>query len=318
MQISIPNTDLVLSPIGLGTVNAGAQWNDREAMRIFDAYYDHGGNVIDTARVYAGGKSESTVGRWLAESGKRNKMTVMTKGGHPKYEKPGDDLHIPRMTPGDMREDLELSLKCLQTDYVDIYFYHRDNPQQTIEEEIEVMETFRKEGKIRYYACSNWTAERIIEADAYCREKGYRGFVADEALYNLASKYMNPLPDDTLVTLKDALYDYHLENPQNLVMPYMSAAGGFFHKYERGGIAAVAENPYGTRKNIAIAEACVKLSQNRRISLTQAVLGYLLVQPFRCVALYGPKDSGQIIEAMKTEDCHLTRDDYSFLADIEL
>lgn len=316
-KIQIPETDLALFPIGLGTVNAGGRWSDREAMRIFDAYYDYGGNVIDTARIYSGGKSEDTVGKWLVERVKRDHVIVMTKGGHPKYEKPGDDLHIPRMTPHDMREDLELSLRSLKTDYVDIYFYHRDNPHQTIEEVIEVMEFFRKEGKIRYYACSNWTAERIKKADDYCRDRGLRGFVADEALYNLAARYMNPLPDDTLVSLTGELYDYHLQNPQNLVMTYMSAAGGFFHKYEKGGVTAVGGNPYGTEKNIEIAEACIELARDRQISLTQAVLGFLFVQPFHCVALYGPRDSEQIIEAVKTADCHLTKNDYSFLSNTQ-
>lgn len=86
------------------------------------------------------------------------------------------------MTPEDMRHDLELSLKALRTDTIDIYFYHRDNLRQNVEDEIETMETFRREGKIRYYGCSNWTTERIKEADAYCKKMNYRGFVADQAL----------------------------------------------------------------------------------------------------------------------------------------
>ena len=92
-----------------------------------------------------------------------------------------------------MRQDLELSLAALGTDYIDVYFYHRDNEAIPAGELIEIMEEFRKEGKIRYYACSNWSTARMKEADAYAASKGYRGFVANEALFNIASASMRPL-----------------------------------------------------------------------------------------------------------------------------
>ena len=309
-RILIPDTGLSICPIGLGTVNAGLAWTEEVADRIFDSYVDAGGNMIDTARVYAAGRSETEVGRWLKKSGKRNDLVIVTKGGHPKFDSPDDDLHISRMTKEDMRSDIETSLRELQTDYIDLYFYHRDNRAQSVEYEIEVMEEFVKEGKIRYYGCSNWDTDRIEEADAYCAKMGYRGFIADQALLNMGMKYMNPLPDDTLVYIQDSLWDYHVNNARNLAMPYMGVASGFFHKYVRGGADAVKKSNYCTEKNLAVAEHCKELMEKYNATITQVVLGYFTQQPFACAPLYGPKDGPQIVEALQTLDIPFTKEDY--------
>ena len=187
-RILVPNTDLEMFPIGLGTADAGLRWDGEAADRIFDAYLDMCG--------------------------------------------PDADVHKSRMTRADMIEDLNGSLQKLRTDYIDVYFYHRDNPAQSLEETIETMQDFVREGKIRYYACSNWSAERMKAADAYCKEKGYRGFIADQSLLNLGMKYMNPLADDTLAYTKGEAYQYHIDRAENLMMPYMGNCSGFFHIYD--------------------------------------------------------------------------------------
>ena len=305
-RIPISNTDLSLCPIGLGAVKAGLAWSGRDADRIFDAYLDAGGNLIDTARVYAEGHSEEVVGQWLARSGKRGQTVLVTKGGHPLFE----SMHTPRMGPADMRSDLETSLRALQTDVIDVYFYHRDDRSQSVEEEIETMETFRREGKIRYYGCSNWEADRIEAADSYCARMGYRGFVADQALLNLGMKYMNPLPDDTLVSLQGPLFAYHTANPRNLAMPYMGVASGFFHRYVKEGAQAVQGSPYDTPGNRRLGERCKELMAAYRASLTQVVLGFFTQQPFACAPLYGPKNAEQILDALHTLDIAFRPEDY--------
>lgn len=134
-------------------------------------YLEQGGNVSDTAHVYSdwvpGEKaySERVIGDWLARSSKRCQIVLITKGGHPDMTRSTPDLHKSRMTHKDMKEDLDGSLKQLRADYIDLYFYHRDNGNQSVEEEIEVMEEFVKAGKIRYYGCSNWDADQMKAAD---------------------------------------------------------------------------------------------------------------------------------------------------------
>lgn len=313
-RITVPDTDLSLCPIGLGTLSAGLKWDGKEADAIFDTYLDLGGNVVDTARIYQDwvpgevGRSERAVGDWIKRSGKRDRIILMTKGGHPKYTGPGDDLHVSRMTDADMRGDLELSLQALQTDVIDIYFYHRDNLAQPIEDEIETMESFVKAGKIRYYACSNWTAERMREADAYCKAHGYRGFVGDQAFLNVGMKHMKPLADDTLTYIRDEIEAYHLQNPKNLAIAYYCSAGGYFHRFARDGRAA--DETYDTPANRIVAQNLMRLAEEKHTGITEAVLGFLLCRDFPCMALYGPGSSAHMAEAMRTLDATFTKADY--------
>jgi aryl-alcohol dehydrogenase-like predicted oxidoreductase len=315
-RISIPDTDLSAFPLGLGTAMAGIEWAGKEADNLLDAFVDMGGNLVDTARIYSDwippeiGRSERVIGDWLQRGGKRNRIVLMSKGGHPKFTNPSDDLHISRMSRAEMRQDIELSLKALRVDTIDIYFYHRDNPAQTVEAEIETMEQFRHEGKIRYYGCSNWQAVRIRAADVYCKEKGYRGFVADEALLNLGMKYMHPLPDDTMAYMKDDLFKYHQENLRNLAMPYMSIAGGFFHFFAAGGEEAVKNSPYSTPENGRVAKRCMELAEKYNVSLSQVLLAFFSCQPFPCVPLYGPQNTEVLKDAMGYVSANFDKEDF--------
>ena len=275
-----------------------------------------GGSLIDTAHVYSDwvkperARSERAIGDWLQRSGKRNHIVLVTKGGHPDMTSEHPDTHISRMKKEDMRSDLESSLRQLRTDHIDIYFYHRDDVNQPVEELVEVMEEFRRQGKIRYYGCSNWTTSRMKAADRYCREKGYRGFIANQALLNLGYKYMNPLDDDTLVYADSQMQQYHRENKGNLLMPYMGVCSGFFHKYAAGGADAVKGSPYYTEGNLKTAERVKELCEKYNATVTQAVLGFFGQQDFDCAPLYGPKNAEQVREAMKTFEIPFCRDDY--------
>ncbi len=315
-KISLMNTDLELSPMGMGCVNAGIKWDGEDAYRIFDSFLDMGGNVYDTARVYSDwipseiGRSERVLGQWLRQSRKRHDVILITKGGHPDMTSATPDMHASRISAENMRTDLELSLRALGTDYIDIYFYHRDNEAISAGELIEIMENFRKEGKIRYYGCSNWSTSRMKEADAYAASKGYRGFAANEALFNIGSSSMRPPADDTLAIMDQEMQKYHAENPQNLAMPYMSVCSGFFHKLYAGGTAAVKDSEYYTPENLKIAEGLHGLMEEYQISLTQAVLGYLTCRDFTCLPLYGPRNTADLREAMETFSIPFLREYY--------
>lgn len=315
-KIAIPDTDIEIFPFGLGTVDAGLLWDGADADRIFDAFLANGGTLIDSAHVYSDwvkpeiARSERVIGDWLERSGKRNQIVLVTKGGHPDMTGENPDTHISRMTKADMVSDLEASLKKLRTDYIDIYFYHRDDLNQPVADLIEVMEGFRKEGKIRYYACSNWTTARMKEADAYCKEKGYRGFIANQCLLNLGYKYMNPLPDDTLVYVDKEMQAYHTENAGNLLMPYMGVCSGFFHIYAAKGEEAVKNSPYYTEGNLRMAKRVLDLCAHYNATVSQVVLGFFGQQEFNCAPLYGPQNVDQLEEAMKAFEIPFCKNDY--------
>ena len=316
-RIKIKDTDLELSRLGLGCVKAGVKWDGQEAFDLFDAFLDMGGNVYDTARVYSDwipserGRSERVLGQWLAQSKKRHDIILITKGGHPDMTQPNPDMHQSRINADCVRFDLEESLRVLGTDYIDIYFYHRDNEEVPVSELIDIMEEFKKEGKIRYYACSNWTTARMKEADVYATSKGYRGFVVNEALYNIGEPWMKPMADDTLVMMDEEMQKYHTENPRNLAMPYSAVCNGFFHKLFVNGRSAVADSKYYTEQNLKNAEGLRELMEEYGVSVTQAVLGYLTCQKFTCLPLYGPRNIADLKDAMETFKIPFRREDYS-------
>lgn len=315
-RIEIPKTQLSLCPIGLGTVGAGLDWDHEEADYIFDTYLDLGGNVIDSARVYSDwvkpevGRSERVIGDWIRRSGKRDKVVLITKGGHPDMTCEHPDTHANRMTRKDMEYDLECSLRTLGTDYIDIYFYHRDDLNQTVPELIDIMESFVAAGKIRYYGCSNWSTSRIIEADHYAERMNYRGFVANQALLNLGLKYMNPLEDDTMVAFDDDMFQYHRERKENLAMPYMAACSGFFHMFLESGEEKVKKSPYYSEGNIRTVHNVMKLMRKYRASVSQILLGFFSQQEFPCIPLYGPQDAEQLRDAMGTLDIRFSGEDF--------
>lgn len=305
-KIQIPGSELIMSPMGLGCVNAGLKWDGKEADRLFDTFYDLGGNLYDTARVYSDwipperGRSERVIGDWLKRSGKRNHIIICTKGGHPDMTVANPDLHKNRVARQEMRTDLEASLKSLGTDYIDLYLYHRDDENIPAEELIDTMEEFVKEGKIRYYGCSNWSTERMKAADRYCAEKGFRGFAANQALLNVGEAAMNPPKDDTLKRMDKEMRRYHENHPNNLAMPYMSSCSGFFQKLLQKGESAVKDSEYYTEGNVQMFGKLKKIVEQYGCTLTQAVLGFFTVQEFTCIPLYGPRNAEDIKEAMDT------------------
>lgn len=321
-RILIPGTELSISPLGLGTVDAGLGPDPTAIEKVIDTYLDLGGNLIDTAHVYSDwipgerARSERVIGDWIASSGKRNEIILMTKGGHPEMDSSRSNYLKPRLTHADMVADLDSSLKQLRTDYIDLYFYHRDDRNQTVEEEIETMEEFVKAGKIRYYGCSNWDADRMQAASDYCRKKGYRGFAADQSLYNLGLKYMNEPDDKTLRFTTGDAFTFHKNHPEVLEMPYFGNCSGYFQKYLAKGADAVVGMYYDTEKNRKVAQKVKVLAEKYDCTITQVVMGYFRFQPFLCVPLYGTSRPAHIVDACGAFDIPFTEKDYEDLLNV--
>ena len=129
---TIPNTDISVSQMGLGTAMIGVKWgkSPAEADEMLGTFLEYGGNLIDTAHVYSDwqevdgvkeiARSERLVGDWLQRSGKRNDIILITKGGHPVFTDMNCDLHKNRCTREEMCADLDGSLSKLRTDHIEI------------------------------------------------------------------------------------------------------------------------------------------------------------------------------------------------------
>jgi aryl-alcohol dehydrogenase-like predicted oxidoreductase len=163
-----------------GLAGIGVKNTEEEGMTLLDVFLEAGGNFIDTARVYSNwvpgevNRSERIIGKWLVDRGVRDQVVVATKGGHP-------DLvdKIPRLSKEAMETDLIGSLEKLKTEVIDLYYLHRDDEARPVAELLDVLHGFQQSGKIRYYACSNWTPKRMREARDYASGQGYTGFRPD-------------------------------------------------------------------------------------------------------------------------------------------
>lgn len=315
-RIAIPGTDLSVYPIGLGAAEAGRRYDGVETDRLFGTYMELGGNLIDTAHVYSNwipgerNRSERAIGDWLVRTGKRHEIVLMTKGGHHEVDRNSPIFRKRRLQREDMIEDLNGSLEKLRTDYIDIYFYHRDDRELPVEYMIETMEQFVREGKIRYYACSNWDAQRMYAAYEYCKEKGYRGFVADQSLFNIGMRHMKEMGDTSLRCTDGDAYQFHVEHSEVMEMPFSSNCNGFFQRYLTEGTEKVVNSDYFTENNLKVAQRIRDLTEKYDCTVTQAVTGFFYHQPFCCIPLYGTASPAHVREVCGTLDVPFTTDDY--------
>jgi aryl-alcohol dehydrogenase-like predicted oxidoreductase len=154
--------------------------------RILDAYFDRGGNFVDTADAYAGGVSEEIVGRAL--EGRRHRVVLATKGFYPvvaNFGEPPEHVNAFGSTRKHLREALHASLRRLRTDHVDLYQVHCWDDQTPVEETLSTLDRFVSEGKVLHVGLSNWPAWRIAEARQLCIRHGWEPFVTAQMQYSL-------------------------------------------------------------------------------------------------------------------------------------
>jgi aryl-alcohol dehydrogenase-like predicted oxidoreductase len=167
-----------ISPIVLGTMMFGGQTDEPTARRIIDEGRERGVNFLDTADVYNEGRSEEVVGRAVA--GQRDRWVIATKLGNPVGPGPMQrGLSRPRVMNA-----VEASLKRLGTDYIDIYYLHREDHDTPLAETVHAMADLIRQGKIRYFAVSNYRGWRVGEAAWLADQAGIDRPAASQPCYN--------------------------------------------------------------------------------------------------------------------------------------
>lgn len=313
----IQGTDLKPATIcmgGLPFITGGTP----DPFNLLNFYTELGGNFLDTANVYGkwlpdkANSSELTIGRWMKERRNRSKMIVATKGGHPDLA----SMRISRLSRSEVAADLEESLKALQTDWIDLYWLHRDDETIPVAEILDYLNEFVAAGKIRYFGCSNWRPNRIREALNYTQNHRLNGFVGNQAMWSLASVNPNGLTDPTLVPMDDVAFQLHCETGLAAI-PYSSQANGFFNKLATPG-AVLSENlrrTYDNEVNLGRLERIKRLSWELSLSITQILLGYLLSQPFTTIPVVGCRTVEQLRDSMQAADVILDESTISYLRD---
>ncbi len=304
---TLTNTDLKISQICLGTGSYGSAIPETDAFGLYDAYVEHGGNVIDTARVYAdwlpngANASERTLGNWLQARGNRTDIIISTKGGHPDLK----TMHISRLSRAEITVDVETSLKYLQTDVIDLYWLHRDDPNIPVGDILGVLNDLVQAGKLRYLGCSNWTIDRIRAANEYAAAHDLAGFVANQPLWSLAVPNLDQIADKTTVALDTEGLAFHRETGL-AALPYTAQARGYFTKRAEKRRTAKDQQQYDNPTNDARFKRVLELADHYETSVTAIGLAYLYSQSFPVSPIIGPRNLEQLDDCLLDVDLTLT------------
>jgi 1-deoxyxylulose-5-phosphate synthase len=321
----ITGTALRVSEIALGTMNWGTAVPHDQAARLFDAFRAAGGNVIDTAHVYACwaktptgenglGASERTLGQILRErEGNRRLLVIISKGGHPSW--PPDYMRPPEyLSPTLVRNDLDESLQRLGTGLVDLYFLHRDDRRVPVGEIIDLLNELVAEGKTRYFGASNWSAARIAQANEYAARKGLMGFVASQLEFSLAvptrgTKFGASEPADDLRTRFMTVADFVWHEKTGFpALCYSPTARGFF---ATGGANHAAD--FAHSESIARLARAQQLALQKHTTANQIALAWLRAQKFPAIPIVGPANPDHLADALAAANLHLTPDEVAWL-----
>ncbi|MGE5558128.1 MAG: aldo/keto reductase [Bacillota bacterium] len=312
---TIPGTDLRVSSLCLGTAEMGTALIRDDSFRMLDSFLEKGGNFFDTAHVYAnwipGEKSvsEKTIGKWLAERRNRDEVVICTKGGHPEL----GAMYIPRSSRGEILADLNESLKFLGVDCIDVYLLHRDDPRRPVEEFVDLLNDQVREGKIRYFGCSNWRIERVRAAAEYAFKKGLQAFTVSQILWSLAELNQGAIKDPTVTAMDRAGMEFY-RGAGVAVMAYTSQARGFFTKLSRGEpVKNWVNETYYNDENVRRLERLRKLAGEMNTTVTALVLAYISSQPFTSIPVMAPQTPEQLTECMGAGDLVLTPEKLRFL-----
>jgi aryl-alcohol dehydrogenase-like predicted oxidoreductase len=190
MQLrTLGRTGMKVSPLMLGGNVFGWTADESTSFAILDAFVAAGGNFVDTADVYSawapghtGGESETVIGKWFKNSGKRTQIIVATKVGFPL----GPDKK--GLSAAYIERAVEDSLRRLQTDYIDIYFSHTDDATVTMDETLRAYQRLIEKGKVRVIGVSNFTQERVSEAMTTSKQHGLPAYQVIQPQYNLCER----------------------------------------------------------------------------------------------------------------------------------
>ncbi|MBD2769483.1 aldo/keto reductase [Hymenobacter sp. BT664] len=301
---------LSISPLMLGGNVFGWTIDEATSFAVLDAFVAGGGNAIDTADGYSvwvpghvGGESETIIGKWLRRRGRRDDVVIATKVG---WEVNAENKGL--------RKDyilraVEGSLKRLQTDYLDLYQSHKDDPSTPVEETLAAYAQLVKEGKVRAIGASNFTAARLSESLATSQQHGFPRYETLQNLYNLYDR------EDFEKNLAPLLEQEHIS-----AIPYYGLAAGFLtgkyrseadlQKSPRGGGVG---QKYLNAKGLGILNALDAVAERQRATPAQVALAWLMQAPSVTAPIASATSVEQVNDLLKAAELQLSAQDLQTL-----
>jgi aryl-alcohol dehydrogenase-like predicted oxidoreductase len=300
---------LDIAPLVFGGNVFGWTVDEKGSFALLDAFVDAGFNCVDTADVYSkwkpgnkGGEGETIIGKWFKASGKRSKVVLATKCG---MEMAPDKKGLSKSY---IMRAVEESLKRLQTDVIDLYQSHRDDPETPLEETMEAHAALVKAGKVRVVGASNYSAARLEASLAASKKADVPRYETLQPHYNLCDR----------TEFEGALQDLCVAEKIG-VIPYYSLASGFLtgkyrseadlgQKARAGGV-----KKYVNARGFGILKALDGVAAQHGATPAQVALAWLLAQPAIAAPIASATTTAQLAEILKSPAVKLTKDDLAAL-----
>jgi aryl-alcohol dehydrogenase-like predicted oxidoreductase len=296
------SSDLDVFPLCLGGNVFSWTADERESFAVLDAYAAAGGNFVDTADTYtswvpghSGGESEEVIGRWMATRGLRNRMIVATKVGMA----PGRE----GLAPKNIRRAADKSLERLGVDRIDLYYAHKDDPATPIADTLHEFDRLVREGKVRWIAASNFTADRLREALGISAREGLARYIAVQPHYNLVHRddYEGPLAE--LCTRENVA-----------CVPYFALAKGFLTGKYRPGVTvdsarAGGAGAYLDDRGRRLLAALDEISAAHKTTVAAVALAWLRDRPGVVAPIASARTVPQLTELLPMATLTLTPDE---------
>jgi aryl-alcohol dehydrogenase-like predicted oxidoreductase len=311
----ITGIDKLISRIVQGTIMLQVNQME-EGIDMLDMVTAHGVTGFDSAHGYGGGDSERVIGKWMQQRGNREEVMILTKGCHHNQDRK-------RVTPYDLTSDLMDSLARLQSDYIDLYVLHRDDPDVPVGPIIDILNEHYEAGRIRGFGGSNWTHQRLQEANDYAEAHGLVPMTVSSPNYGLAEQVQNPWGPGC-VTLagpqeEDARAWY--QSNQMPIFAYSSIARGFFSgrlKSDQPEMAkeildGAAQRGYAYPVNFKRLARAEELAVEKGVSVPQIAIAYILDSPLNVFPLVASYTESEMIDNLKAFDVQLTPLEWAWL-----
>lgn len=309
----VAGIDKALSPLVLGTaffsLDQQNRWFD-----LLDIFERSGGAILDSGHNY--GDSEQLIGLWLESRAIRERMVICSKGGHGTGSLPDQNFEEVIET------ELNASLERLKTNYIDLYMLHRDNPEIPVVRIINCLNKYIKDRRVRALGASNWTYDRIRQANKYAEEHGLKGFAAVSNNLSLAVPESPFYPG--LVSVDEAGLRWHIATSIPL-FPWSSQARGFFtgaYSVELREQAGRVENGftkrmievYCTDDNFERLKRATELGRKKGgYSAVEVALSWVLHKPFPIAPIVGPHSREELRSCIRALSLVLTDSESKYL-----
>ena len=301
------NTGVKVSVIGLGANNFGGRNDEPSSFRVLDQALDLGVNFIDTADVYNLGKSEQVIGNWI--KGRRDRLVIATK-----FVMAMDDYPNSRgASRYHIFNAVEDSLRRLNTDHIDLYQVHWPDPETPIEQTIRALDDLVKQGKIRYFGSSNFSALQLSEALWTSRYFNLNSLVSEQCYYNLLKR-----------GVEREVVPYAADKGLSIIPFFPLESGLLTGKYRRN-----EPIPEGTRmasgefyqrsltdENFEKVDKLSNFAQDRGHTVGELALAWLLATPAVCSVIAGASSPEQVVQNVEAANWDLSPDDLKGIDEI--